>query len=75
MLERETQQGKAYRLIGIGISHFEDARWDTRDLVDPGVEKRAKAERASDAARSRFGDASVVTGRAIRLAKDKARKS
>lgn len=75
MLERETQQGKAYRLIGIGISHLEDARWDTRDLVDPGVEKRAKAERASDAARSRFGDASVVTGRAIRLAKDKARKS
>jgi len=75
LLERETKQGKAYRLIGIGISHLEDARWDTRDLVDPGVEKRAKAERASDAARSRFGDGSVVTGRSIRLARDKARKS
>jgi len=75
LLERETKQGRAYRLIGIGISHLEDARWDTRDLIDPGVEKRAKAERASDAARSRFGNASVVTGRAIRLAKHKAQKS
>lgn len=75
LLERETQQGRAYRLIGIGISHLEDARWDTRDLVDPGVEKRAKAERASDAARSKFGNASVVTGRAIRLAQHKAEKS
>ncbi|MCR9078030.1 MAG: DNA polymerase IV [Hyphomonadaceae bacterium] len=75
LLERETKQGRAYRLIGIGISHLEDARWDTRDLVDPGVEKRAKAERASDAARSKFGNASVVTGRAIRLAQHKAQKS
>lgn len=75
LLERETKQGRAYRLIGIGISHLEDARWDTRDLIDPSVEKRAKAERASDAARSRFGNASVVTGRAIRLAKHKAQKS
>lgn len=74
LLEKETRQGRAYRLIGIGISHLEDARWNTRDLVDPSVEKRAKAERASDAARSRFGDASVVTGRAIRLAQSKTRK-
>ena len=75
LLERETRSGRAYRLIGIGISHLEDARWDTRDLIDPSVEKRAKAERASDAARSKFGNASVVTGRAIRLAKNKAQKS
>nr|WP_070959540.1 DNA polymerase IV [Hyphomonas sp. Mor2] len=75
LLERETRQGRAYRLIGIGISHLEDARWDSRDLVDPSVEKRAKAERASDIARSKFGDASVVTGRAIRLAQRKAQKS
>lgn len=75
LLARETQSGRAYRLIGIGISHLEDARWETKDLIDPGVEKRAKAERASDAARSKFGDASVVTGRSIRLAQDKAQKS
>ncbi len=74
LLARETQSGRAYRLIGIGISHLEDARWETKDLIDPGVEKRARAERASDAARSKFGDASVVTGRSIRLAQDKAQK-
>ncbi|MEO1660525.1 MAG: DNA polymerase IV [Pseudomonadota bacterium] len=74
LLRKETQTGKAYRLIGLGLTHLQDARWDTRDLVDPGIEKRAKAERASDAARSKFGDASVVTGRAIRLAARKAKK-
>lgn len=75
LLLKETQGGKSYRLIGIGLSHLQEARWETRDLIDPGVEKRAKAERASDAARSKFGDASVVTGRAIRLAARKQRKS
>lgn len=75
LLERETQNGRAYRLIGIGLSHLQDARWDTRDLIDPGIEKRAKAERASDAARSKFGNASVVTGRSVRLSASKRRKS
>ncbi|MEM9178768.1 MAG: DNA polymerase IV [Pseudomonadota bacterium] len=75
LLERETQAGRAYRLIGVGLSHLRDARWDTRDLIDPGIEKRAKAERASDAARSKFGDASVVTGRSIRLSATKQKKS
>lgn len=75
LLERETQAGRAYRLIGISLSHLQDARWDTRDLVDPGIEKRAKAERASDAARSKFGNASVVTGRSIKLAEAKRKKS
>lgn len=75
ILERETQTGKSFRLIGIGLSHLQDARFDSRDLIDPGVEKRAKAERASDAARSKFGDASVVTGRSIKLAAQKAQKS
>ncbi len=75
MLARETKAGKAYRLIGVGLSHLEDARWDNRDLIDPSVEKRAKAERASDAARSKFGNAAVVTGRAIRLANTKAQNA
>ena len=74
LLERETRDGRAYRLIGIALSHLQEARWDTRDLIDPGIEKRAKAERASDAARSKFGDASVVTGRAIRLSDAKRKK-
>lgn len=66
MLERETDRGQAYRLIGIGISHLQDARGDERDLIDPIIEKRAKAERASDIARDKFGRASVMTGREIR---------
>lgn len=75
ILGRETQTGKSFRLIGIGLSHLQDARFDSRDLIDPGIEKRAKAERASDAARSKFGDASVVTGRSIKLAAQKTQKS
>ncbi|MEL6693419.1 MAG: DNA polymerase IV [Pseudomonadota bacterium] len=75
MLAREAQGERAYRLIGVGLSHLQEARFDNRDLVDPGVEKRAKAERASDAARSKFGLSSVVTGRSIKLAAEKARKS
>ena len=75
LLAREAQGDRAYRLIGVGLSHLQEARFDNRDLVDPGVEKRAKAERASDAARSKFGLSSVVTGRSIKLAAEKARKS
>ena len=74
LLAREAPGERAYRLIGVGLSHLQEAKFDTRDLVDPGVEKRAKAERASDAARSKFGNASVVTGRSIRLAAQKAEK-
>ncbi|MEM1086996.1 MAG: DNA polymerase IV [Pseudomonadota bacterium] len=66
MLERETGSGQSYRLIGIGISHLREARGDERDLIDPSIEKRAKAERASDLARDKFGRASVMTGREIR---------
>lgn len=75
LLAREAQGDRAYRLIGVGLSHLQEARFDNRDLVDPSVEKRAKAERASDAARSKFGLSSVVTGRSIKLAAEKARKS
>lgn len=75
ILAREAQGERAYRLIGVGLSHLQEARFDDRDLIDPGVEKRAKAERASDAARSKFGLSSVVSGRSIKLAAEKARKS
>ena len=66
MLARETGAGQSYRLIGIGLSHLTQARWDSRDLIDPMVEKRAKAERASDAARAKFGQAAIMTGRSMR---------
>ena len=66
LLRRETGAGRSYRLIGIGLSNLTEARWDSRDLIDPMVEKRAKAERASDTARERYGEAAIMTGRAMR---------
>lgn len=66
LLLRETERGQSYRLIGIGLSHLQGAKGDERDLIDPRIEKRAKAERASDVAREKFGRSSVMTGREIR---------
>jgi DNA polymerase IV len=68
MLAREAR-GKRYRLVGIGISELSDARADALDLGDPKALKRAKAERASDKARGRFGDEAVTTGRGARIRK------
>lgn len=67
LLQRETAGTTAYRLIGIGISDLHPAGHDQVDLVDPGVAKRAAAERAMDKARGKFGDQAVQTGRAMRL--------
>ncbi len=70
MLARETNGGR-YRLLGIGISELVDARADAADLADPTALKRAKAERASDKARDRFGDDAVMTGRSARIRKER----
>lgn len=67
MLSREAV-GQRYRLLGVGISELVDAKTDGLDLADPKSLKRAKAERASDKARKRFGDNAVMTGRGVRLA-------
>lgn len=67
LLRRETENGTAYRLIGVGISDLTEARADDRDLLDPRIEKRAAAERAGDKARARFGDGAVQTGRTLRI--------
>ena len=67
LLARECSAGQSYRLIGVGLSHLEASRGDVSDLIDPQVEKRAKAERASDIARTKFGDKAVTTGRGVRL--------
>ena len=57
-----------FRLIGVGISDLaEEAQCDlTRDLLDPEAEKRAKAERAADAIRARFGSEAIIKGRSLR---------
>ncbi|WP_121634036.1 DNA polymerase IV [Tropicibacter alexandrii] len=60
--------GKAYRLIGTGISDLVPETQADRggDLLDPQAEARARAERATDAIRARFGPDAILKGRALR---------
>ena len=57
-----------FRLIGVGIADLapEDHADLSGDLLDPDAAKRAKAERATDAIRARFGADSILKGRALR---------
>lgn len=57
-----------FRLIGVGISDLapEDQADLSPDLLDPDAPKRAKAERAADAIRARFGHEAIIKGRALR---------
>jgi len=57
-----------YRLIGVGISDLApEAEADlSGDLLDPDAGKRAKAERAADAIRAKFGSEAIIKGRALR---------
>ena len=74
MLEKEVG-GTKYRLIGAGISDLVPFSHDGgSDLLDPARAKRAKAERASDAARARFGDTAILTGRGLRIQAERARR-
>ena len=57
-----------FRLLGCGISELSpsDGADLSGDLLDPGAAQRGKAEKATDAIRSRFGDRAIVKGRALR---------
>ncbi|MBL4930146.1 DNA polymerase IV [Fuscibacter oryzae] len=57
-----------FRLIGVGISDLapEAAADLSRDLLDPDAGQRAKAERATDAIRARFGAGAIIKGRSLR---------
>jgi DNA polymerase-4 len=57
-----------FRLIGVGISHLTkpDEADHYMDLLDQDAAKRAKAERATDAIRERFGKDAILKGRALR---------
>jgi len=61
-------RGMAYRLLGCGISDLvPEAQADRAgDLLDPQAEARAKAERATDSIRARFGEGAILKGRALR---------
>ncbi len=57
-----------YRLIGCGISDLSTSEGAdlAGDLLDPNAAQRSKAEKATDAIRSRFGSKAIVKGRALR---------
>ena len=63
LLAREID-GTAFRLIGIGLSGLREAGTeDPTDLIDPGIARRAAAERAMDRVRTRFGRDAVIRGK------------
>jgi DNA polymerase IV len=62
LLEHEAGATR-FRLIGIGVSHLEDAAGD--DLADLIDARTAKAEHAVDRLRSKFGRDAVVKGLAL----------
>jgi DNA polymerase-4 len=65
LLAREIN-GTRYRLLGVGVSALTDAEdADPADLIDMGAERRAKAERAMDRVRGKFGHEAVVRGLAL----------
>jgi len=57
-----------YRLLGVGLSALTNAdQADAEgDLLDPDATRRARAERAADAIRARFGADAILKGRALR---------
>jgi DNA polymerase-4 len=57
-----------FRLIGVGLSHLGTAENAdlSNDLLDPQAAQRRAAERATDKIRARFGEDSIVKGRALR---------
>lgn len=57
-----------FRLIGVGISDLgpESEADLLGDLLDPDAGKRARAERAADEIRAKFGAEAIMKGRALR---------
>ena len=57
-----------FRLIGVGISDLapESAADLSGDLLDPQAGQRARAERATDVIRAKFGAGAIIKGRSLR---------
>ena len=57
-----------YRLIGVGLSDLVRAAQSdlTEDLLDPDASTRARAERATDSIRAKFGKDAIRKGRSLR---------
>ncbi len=64
----QLERGKAYRLIGAGLSDLCDEADAERyqDLLDPNAAKRSAAERATDKIRQKFGPDAILKGRSLR---------
>ena len=66
LLQKEAT-GIPFRLIGVGISQLcPEERADPPDLLDPAASQRAKAERAMDELREKFGSKAIEKGRSLR---------
>jgi len=65
MLRREVD-GRAFRLIGIGMAELFDIDGEARALFETASDRALKAETAMDALRARFGGEAVVSGRALK---------
>lgn len=66
LLRKETADGTAFRLIGIGAQPLAPAgAADRGDLVDPEAPKRAARWAAVEALRAKFGEAAVQRGLAL----------
>jgi len=64
LLRREAD-GRAFRLIGIGLAELVDAE-DGAELFETGETRSLNTETAVDRLRARFGQAAVVSGRVLR---------
>ena len=67
MLDR-VALGSSFRLLGVGLGGLTSSNEADLegDLLDPDAMRRAKAERATDSIRKKFGKGSILKGRALR---------
>ncbi len=66
LLQKETD-GTKFRLLGVGMSSFDDQGADDPvDMLEPKVARNAAAERAMDKVRDKFGREAVVRGKLYR---------
>ncbi|MCF4099897.1 DNA polymerase IV [Maritalea mediterranea] len=63
----------AFRLLGIGVTGLATptSNEDPHDLLDPNVARKAKAERAMDSIREKFGEDALLRGRMMRAKYEK----
>jgi DNA polymerase-4 len=67
LLSVEADGRTQFRLIGIGLSDFEDAaNADQGDMLDTETPKRAATEDAIAKARAKFGNDAVLSGRSLK---------